>query len=46
MKLRKLLSGEYICGNEILCDIPPSDSYLTVSDHWMLITVRGLQHEA
>lgn len=46
MKLRKLLSEAYICGNEILCDIPLSDSYLAVSDHWILITVRGIQQEA
>lgn len=46
MKLGKLLSGAYICGNEILCDVPPSDSYLAVSDHWILITVRRIQQEA
>lgn len=46
MKLGKLLLAAYICGNEILSDIPPSDSYLAVSDHWVLITVRGIQQEA
>lgn len=46
MKLRKLLSGAYICGTENLCDISPSDSYLAVSDHWILITVGRIQQEA